>query len=149
MNGEATTVSPQAPIMRLTALQKVSLGVGGVVALSICALILTVPRAFYASYGIALAPDPSLLNELRALGAGIVVLGAAMLAGVMSRRWTPFGIAAALTVYIAFPGGRLVGIAMDGVPNASILGALAIEVVIATMCLTAFARPLRRGHATA
>jgi hypothetical protein len=45
---------------------------------------------------------------------------------------------AALTVFLAFPAGRLVGLLVDGVPSASVVGALAVEMAIAALCLFAF-----------
>jgi len=64
--------------MKLT--QKIALGVAGITALGIGTVIVAAPHAFYASYGIALGPDPSLLSELRAPGAGLAAFGAVMLA---------------------------------------------------------------------
>lgn len=48
----------------------------------------------------------------------------------------------ALTVFIAFPVGRLVELAVDGVPSGSVIGALAVELIIAALCLAAFRRRL-------
>lgn len=135
--------------MSSTKLQGIALSIAGVTALAIGAMILFAPRAFYASYGIALGPNPNLLSELRAPGAGIAVLGSTMLAGLVRERWVPFAIAAATTIYLAFPLGRLVGIVVDGVPNISVLGALAIEVAIGALCVIAFARPRRPRQAVA
>ena len=60
----------------MTLFQKIALGVAGITALGIGASILIAPYAFYASYGIVLAPNPSLLSELRAPGAGLAAFGA-------------------------------------------------------------------------
>ncbi len=124
--------------MQLTRFQKVTLGIGGVTALAIGSFITLAPHAFYASYGITLGQDPNLLSELRAPGAGLAVLGAIMLAGIVRAAMTPIALAVALTVYLAFPAGRSVGIVMDGMPSGSIVGALVIEIVIAGLLLAAF-----------
>lgn len=124
--------------MTPTRLQKIALGLAGVTALSVGGFILAAPTAFYAGYGIALPADPSQLSELRAPGAGLAALGGLMLAGLARAAWAPFGLVAALTVYLAFPLGRVVSLVADGIPSGSVLGALAVEVAIAALCLVAF-----------
>ncbi len=124
--------------MTLTRLQKATLGIAGVTSLGIGAFILTAPHAFYASYGIALGPDPSLLSELRAPGAGLAAFGAVMLAGIVRPGLRPAAVVAALTVFLAFPAGRLVGIVADGMPSTGIVAAMVLELAIAALCVFAF-----------
>ena len=124
--------------MQLTRFQKITLGIGGVTALAIGTMITLAPHAFYASYGITLGQDPNLLNELRAPGAGLAVFGALMLAGIVRAAMAPIALAVALTVFLAFPFGRIVGIVMDGMPSGSVISALAFEIVIAALLLAAF-----------
>lgn len=124
--------------MTLNFLQKCALGLSGVTAFGIGAFILAAPHAFYASYGITLGQDPSLLSELRAPGAGLAGFGAVMLAGLIRPAQTQAAIVAALTIFLAFPAGRLVGIAMDGMPSGGIVGALLLELAIAALCVFAF-----------
>jgi len=131
--------------MTLSRLQKIALGIAGVSALGIGTAITFTPQAFYASYGIALGSDPSLLSELRAPGAGLAVLGALMLAGTIRQSLSEVALVAALIVFLCFPAGRIVGLAFDGIPSAAILAALVFELAVAALCLFAF-RP-RRGRA--
>lgn len=133
--------------MQLTRFQKITLGIGGVTALAIGTFITLAPHAFYASYGIELGQDPNLLNELRAPGAGLAVLGALMIAGIVRAAMAPIAFAVALTVFVAFPVGRIVGIVMDGMPSGSVIGALAIEIIIAGLLLAAF-KPTRAAGAS-
>lgn len=130
--------------MTLTRFEKTMLCVSGLTALGIGTFILAAPHAFYASYGISLGDDASLLSELRAPGAGLAALGALMLVGLVRRTFSTVSIVAALTVFLAYPAGRLVGLLVDGIPNGSILGALIIELVIAGLCLFAFRARFRR-----
>lgn len=129
--------------MTLSTFQKAVLGLAGVTAFAIGAAILAAPLAFYASYGIALAADANLLSELRAPGAGLAAFGAIMLAGVWRAEWAATGVVAAMAVYLAFPLGRLVSLALDGAPSSSVLGALIVELALAGLCVVAF----RRGGA--
>ena len=128
--------------MQLTRFQKITLGISGATAVIIGTCIALAPHAFYASYGITLEQDPNLLNELRAPGAGLAVFGALMLAGVFRSAMAPIAPAVALTVFLAFPVGRIVGIVVDGMPSGSVIGALAFEIVIAGFLLAAF-KPAR------
>lgn len=128
--------------MRPSLLEKIALGLSGLTALTIGAFILFAPHAFYASYGITLTQDASLLSELRAPGAGLAGFGLLMLLGIWRHRILPVAIAVALTVFIAFPAGRLVGLAVDGMPSGSVVGALVVELVIAALCLAAFRKRL-------
>ena len=128
--------------MKPSLLEKIALGLSGLTAFTIGALILFAPHAFYASYGIALGEDINLLSELRAPGAGLAGFGLLMLRGIWRQTALPVAMAAALTVFIAFPAGRLFGVVVDGVPSGSIVAALIVELVIATLCLAAFRRRL-------
>ena len=124
----------------MTPVQKIALGVAGITALGIGAFILAAPHAFYASYGIVLGQDPSLLSELRAPGAGLAAFGAVMLAGIVRPALRQAAVVAALTVFLAFPAGRVLGLVADGLPSGGILGALVLELAIAGFCLFAFRR---------
>ncbi|KEO50987.1 DUF4345 domain-containing protein [Thioclava pacifica] len=128
--------------MRPNRLETTALGVAGFTALTIGAFILFMPHAFYASYGITLGEDANLLSELRAPGAGLAAFGLLMLLGIRQQAARPVGMAAALTVFIAFPAGRLVGLAVDGMPSGNVIGALVVELIIAALCLAAFRRRL-------
>lgn len=131
--------------------QKIALGVAGITSLGIGAFIFAAPVAFYASYGITLGPDPSLLSELRAPGAGLAGFGAVMLAGIVRPALRQAAVVAALTVFLAFPAGRVVGLAVDGMPSVEVLVALILEIAIAGVCLFAFRRgadPAITGFAT-
>ncbi len=124
--------------MQLTLFQKTTLGIAGTTALAIGGFILFAPHAFYASYGITLGQDPNLLSELRAPGAGLASLGAVMLAGLVRAGMTSAALVTALTVFFGFAAGRIVSLAVDGMPSASVIGALLIEVVIGLLLVAAF-----------
>ena len=130
--------------MTPTLLEKIALGLSGLTALAIGASILVVPHAFYASYGITLGDDATLLSELRAPGAGLFAFGILMLLGIWRRAFLPVSALMALTVFLAFPAGRLVGLALDGMPAGSVNGALVVEIAIAALLAAAFRNRLWR-----
>lgn len=124
--------------------EKIALGVSGLTALAIGGYIVSAPHAFYASYGIALGQDASLLSELRAPGAGLAAFGILMLLGIWRRAILPISVAVALTVFLAFPAGRLVSLVVDGMPSGSVIAALVVEIAIAALLVAAFRRRLRQ-----
>jgi len=124
--------------MTLTPSQKVTLGLASGTAFGIGAVILTAPQAFYASYGISLGDDVNLLSELRAPAAGLAGFGILMLAGILRSAMAPLSITVALTVFLAFPAGRLIGLVVDGMPSGGMIVGLAVELSIAALCLMAF-----------
>ena len=134
--------------MTLSRFQTFSLAVAGITATAIGTAIVAAPQAFLASYGIALGPDPSLLSELRAPGAGLAAFGVLMLAGIIRSALSQMSIIVATIVFVAFPTGRLVGLLVDGLPSGGILAALIFELAVAGLCLTAFRHhlgPIRSG----
>lgn len=134
--------------MSLTLLEKVTLCISGLTAVGIGGFIMVAPRAFYASYGITLGDDPSLLSELRAPAAGLLTLGALMLAGIWRSTMAQLAVAATLIVFLAFPTGRLIGLAVDGIPSGGIISALGLEIAIASLCIFAFRHRMGRTVAT-
>lgn len=128
--------------MILTKLEKVSLVLSGLTAIGIGGMITFAPHAFYASYGITIGEDPSLLSELRAPGAGLATLGLMMLLGIWRSTLAQLAVAAALIVFLAFPAGRFIGLVADGMPSGGIISALVLEIAIAALCLFAFRKRL-------
>ncbi|MEL6642671.1 MAG: DUF4345 domain-containing protein [Pseudomonadota bacterium] len=124
--------------MILNRLERINLGISGITALGIGSMITLAPHAFYASYGIAVGDDPSLLSELRAPGAGLATLGIMMLLGIWRSSLAQLAVAATLIVFLAFPAGRFIGLAIDGMPSSGIIGALILEIAVAGLCLFAF-----------
>lgn len=128
--------------MTLTKLEKTTLWISGLTAVGIGGMITFAPHSFYASYGIVIGEDPSLLSELRAPGAGLATLGIMMLLGIWRSALAQLAVAATLIVFLAFPAGRLIGLALDGMPSVGIVGALVLEIAIAALCVFAFRKRL-------
>ncbi|NEO86666.1 MAG: DUF4345 domain-containing protein [Spirulina sp. SIO3F2] len=126
--------------MLMSKFQKVMLGLAGFTAFAIGSLITLAPHAFYASYGFALDNNPTLLSELRGPGANLAVLGAIVMAGLFVKSISKISIAIALIIFLAFPVGRVIGIAADGLPSENVLAALAVEMIVGLLLLVAFAK---------
>ena len=105
--------------------------VSGLLLLAIGGTILFVPHAFYASDGIVLGTDPSLLSEIRAPGGLLATSGLFILAGVFRPTLRSFALMLTILVYGSFGLSRLVGLALDGMPSNSLAIATVIELVMA------------------
>ena len=133
--------------MTLGLLEKITLVISGLIAIGIGGMITFAPYAFYASYGINVGENPSLLSELRAPGAGLATLGILMLLGIWRSALAQLAVAATLVIFLAFPAGRIIGLAVDGIPSFGIIGASLLEIAIAALCLFAFRKRMFSGHA--
>ena len=131
--------------MTTNRLQKLMLGIAGTAAVGIGGMIVAVPRTFYATYGIDLGADPSLVNELRAPGANLAALGLIVFAGIFRPRLAPLSAMLAVTVFLAYAFGRMVSIIVDGMPAPGLVEAVFIELAIGGLCLAAFWRVLASG----
>lgn len=120
--------------------QKLTLGVAGLIASGIGVAITAIPHAFYATSGISLGTDVNLINELRAPGASLVALGAIIFAGSIRPQMASLSAFLGATMFLAYAFGRLVSLALDGMPDSSLLAAAAIEIVVGGLCLFVFWR---------
>lgn len=133
--------------MIFPATRRIVLGLAGSTALVIGLAITCAPVAFYASYGIALTPQPNLMSELRAPGANLATLGLIILAGAFFQRMARTAAFLGAAVFIAFATGRVVSLIVDGRPADTVLAALGVEAALGVSCLLV-ARPKglqRRG----
>ncbi len=131
--------------MTLNTLEKITLCISGLTAIGIGGMIMLSPHVFYGSYGIILGENPSLLSELRAPAAGLTTLGILMLLGIWRSALAQLAVASTLIVFLTFPAGRFIGLAVDGIPSSGIIGALLLEIAIAALCLFAFRKRLVGG----
>ncbi len=121
------------------------LALAGIVAIAIAATILLAPGAFYSGYGIDVAGNPTLANELKAPSGALLVAGIVMFAGVVRRSWLAPALATAAIVYLSYGFGRFISIALDGMPHTGMVSAAVIEVVIGALCANALLR-IRRSE---
>jgi len=111
------------------------LAFSGLVALAIAGAIILAPETFYGSYGIDVAGNPTLVNELKAPAGMLLSAGMLMFAGVFRPRCAAISLATATAVYLSYGLSRFLSIAMDGIPHESMVGAAGVEIVIGAICL--------------
>ncbi|SEK61733.1 protein of unknown function [Pacificibacter marinus] len=120
--------------MTLTNMTKTTLALAGFIALMIGAAVLFAPVPFYALSGVTLPDDVNLVSDIRAFGGGLLGAGLFVTLSLFRRSLRLPSLIAAATVYAGFGLARLWGITVDGLPEATYLWVLAIELIVAAMC---------------
>ena len=128
---------------------RVLLSVSALIALTIGAAILLFPESIHARHGIDLAPDATLLSEVRAPGGALMALGVLMGVGVFAPAFTLASTSIAAAVYLAYGVSRLLSLAFDGMPDAGIVSAIAIELVLGLLAAAALVWMPREASAGA
>ncbi len=131
------TISTGNKPMKAMLLQKAVLLMAGATAIFIGGSILLSPDAFYAAYGISLADDVSLANELRASGGSVIMLGLLTLAGLVFSRFALASTLLAAAMFMAYGASRLVSLGLDGQPDTGLVTAMIAELVIGLAGLAA------------
>lgn len=125
---------------------RIYLIVAGLIGTALGTMILFAPAAFYASYGIAVAGQVDLLNELRAHGLGLLGAGFFIASGAFLPRLVMPAAIVAVAAYLSYGVSRLIGIAFDGMPSSGLQVATGIELAIGLFGLALLLR-LRRAIA--
>lgn len=118
----------------------------GLLAIAIAGEILLTANAFYAAYGIELASNISLVNELKAPAGVLFFAGLIMLAGAFLVELSFAALATGATIYLAYGSSRLLSIAVDGVPHSALVSAAGIEIIIGAICAFALLPDLKSWH---
>ena len=126
--------------MKNSKVLKVVLFVSGLIAASIGAAVLAVPAAFYASNGIELGSNVSLLNEIRASGGALSAAGILIMSGSFVASLTFTAVVVASLLYLSYGLSRILSFTIDGMPSEGLVQAAALEMVIGVVCVWAFAK---------
>ena len=129
---------------RTVRVSQVILALSGLIAAAIAVTILFAPGAFYTGYGLEVAGNPTLSNELKAPAAGLLLASFVMMAGLFRQDLIKLSLATAAGVYLAYGVGRVLSIALDGLPHSGMVSAAIIELAVGSVCLAALA-VFRRG----
>jgi len=130
----------KSKVLNGTYMVKLTLLVSGLVAVGIAGMILLAPKAFYAGYGIEVAGEPTLVNELKAPAGFLLTAGLLMLVGIFRAELVTVSLTTASIVYLSYGLSRLSSMAMDGLPDNSLVCAAGIELGIGAVCLMALLR---------
>jgi len=126
--------------MKNSKVLKVVLFVSGLIAASVGGAILLMPGAFYASNGIDLGGNVSLLNEIRASGGLLLAVGILIISGSFIASLTFTAVVVASLLYLSYGLSRILSLTIDGMPSEGLVQAAALEIAIGVVCLWTFAK---------
>ena len=129
------------------AARKLVLLISGTIAIGIAATILFAHDSFYAAYGIELAGNTNLTNELKAPAGTLLVAGLFMFTGMLRTEWNTAALFVAAAVYLSYGLSRFMSIAVDGTPHEGLVGAAFFEIAVGAACLIALIPGRNRGIA--
>lgn len=121
--------------MRIPILQKSYLIVSGMIAILIGAIIVSDPVGAWLANGINLAESVSLLNDVQATSATLLVMGTLILAGAFISSLTLTATVISAALYGGYALGRSLSLVTYGLPADGLVVALGVEVLIAVFGL--------------
>lgn len=93
------------------------------------------PKAFVQNSGISVEQDPSLISELTAPSGLLIIAGAFMIRGAIKQSSIRPALLIGAIVYGSYGIGRLISIALHGVPSEPLVAAAIIELAAAAMLI--------------
>lgn len=118
--------------MRHAIIRLVLTGSGALLALIGGALMLT-PRVFLETSQVFVEHDPGLMSELAAPSGILMITGAFMLLGAIRMRFATLALLLGAVVYGSYGIGRVMSMALHGLPSESLISATIIELAVATL----------------
>jgi hypothetical protein len=105
------------------------------IASGIGAAILFAPVAFYATYGIELDGNFSMLNEIRAPGGAMLASGILIITGASVDKLAFTAVVVSTLLYLSYGLSRVMSIAVDGMPAKGLVQAAALEIITGLACV--------------
>ena len=93
--------------------------------------LLIAPKAFLATSDVYVDRDPGLMSELAAPSGILILTGALMLISAFKSRLFDLALILGAIVYGTYGVGRVISMALHGVPSDSLIAATVIELAIA------------------
>ena len=91
------------------------------------------PKAFLETSHVFIDHDPGLMSELSAPSGLLIITGALMILGAFKVRFANLGLSVGAIVYASYGLGRLISMALNGMPSESLVAATVIELGIAAL----------------
>lgn len=126
--------------MKNSLLLKTVLFIAGLIIAGIGAAELFTPIGFHAASGIVLGADTNLMNEIRAPGGALLAFGILVMAGAFFAPLTFTSTIIATTLYFSYGFSRLYSMAIDGMPDVTLLQATGLEIAIGLICAITLVR---------
>jgi len=126
--------------MKNSKILKTILIISGLIASGIGAAILFAPVEFYATYGIVLGDNFSLLNEIRASGGALFASGVLITSGAFVDKLAFTAVVVSTLLYLSYGLSRVLSIMVDGMPADELVQATVIEIVTGLTCVFALVK---------
>ena len=127
---------------------KTLLFISSLIASGIGVAILFFPVALYATYGVELGDNASLLNEIRAPGGVLLTGGILIMSGVFVDKLTFTAVMVSTLLYLSYGLSRMISMSIDGMPVDALVQAAMLEMVIGLACVFALAKYYGRQKAS-
>jgi hypothetical protein len=125
-------------IMKNSKVLKTILLVSGFILTGIGGAILFMPMALFASNGIDLGGNISLLNEIRPPGGALLASGLLIMSGAFVTKMTFSAAVLTILVYLSYGISRILSMAIDGIPAKGLVMATVVEIIIGLVGIFAF-----------
>ena len=122
---------------------KATLIISGFIGVYIGVEILFFPISFYATSGIDLGSNVSLLNEIRAPGGALLLSSVLIIMGAFVPRLTFTSIILATLLYLSYGLSRILSMVIDGRPAEILIYVSALEIAIGLVCAFMLAKFLK------
>ena len=126
--------------MKNSRVLKTILFVSGLIATGTGGAILFMPAAFFATNGIELGSNISLLSETRAPGGALLASGILIMSGAFVAKLSFTSTVVSALVFLSYGLSRILSIAIDGMPAEGLVQAAVLEIVIGLACVFALAK---------
>lgn len=123
--------------MKNNKIHKLILLISGLIGAGFGAVILLIPVPFYATNGIELSGNISMLNEIRAAGGGLLACGIFIMSGAFNAKLTFTATVIATLIYLSYGLSRILSMTIDGMPVEGLIMASALEIVVGLICVYA------------
>jgi|GEM_PF-505586 len=131
--------------MKNTKALKTILFLSGLLVIAIGAVVLFAPQLFYASNGIELGNNSSLMSEIRAPGAGLLICGVLILLGIFVKSLTFPAILLSTMLFLSYGSARVFSMVLDGMPTQNLVWATVIEFAFGLLGLFAIVKYSERN----
>jgi hypothetical protein len=130
--------------MKISKMLKATLIVAGLIGAYIGMEILFFPVSFYATSGIELGNNISLLNEIRAPGGALLFISVLIMLGAFILKLTFTSITLATLLYLSYGLSRILSMTIDGRPAEILVYAAGLEIAIGLVCAVMLVKYLKR-----
>ena len=134
--------------MKNSKVLKVILFISGLIAIGVGGTILTMPVAFYSASGINIEGSVSLLNEIRASGGALFVVGILVMSGVFVANLRFTATVISMLLYLSYGLSRILSMTIDGIPVDALMQAVVLEIIIGVVCAFAFIKYSVKGSSS-